>query len=302
MPRIPQSLLKSTFYLYRSAEDAREGRPFGGTGFFVGVPAPDVPNLYYVYAVTNWHAAVHAQATVIRVNKKGGGIDILELNSTDWMFRPGGQDVAVADVPIDYEKYDIDWIPTELFLSRNLVDHYDIGPGEDVFMVGRFVDHDGGDSNVPSVRFGNISVMPRPVLQPTGGMEESYLLDLHSRSGYSGSPVFVYRTSGSDLTVTKPGPTVTNRFLCLLGIHWGQFPEKWAIESGELDVADTMKLRATDRYVMGLSGMTMTVPAWAIADLLEIPDLVEKRERVFTRYTHKHRAQTAGRSNRGGAS
>jgi hypothetical protein len=54
---------------------------------------------------------------------------------------------------------------------------------------------------------------------------------MHSRTGYSGSPVFVYRTSNTNLDAIfkdrveagSPGDI----FIYLLGIHCGQFPEDY---------------------------------------------------------------------------
>src|SRR5271170_5484166 len=94
----------------------------------------------------------------------------------------------------------------------------EIGPGEDVFMVGRFIDHDGKDANIPSVRFGNISTLPQPIEQPSGSTNnKSFILDLHSRTGYSGSPVFVYRTPGSDLTTHHIMAGPAGHFVLFLG-------------------------------------------------------------------------------------
>lgn len=291
MPRIPEHVLKCTFYLYHSEEAARDGAPFGGTGFLVGVPNPDPPHTYWVYGVTNWHTAARSGASVIRINKVGGGVDIFDLDPSEWMFRPGRHDVAIVDFPISKE-HDITFIPIQSFLTEDLIEHHKIGPGEDVFMVGRFVDHDGGDSNVPSVRFGNISVMPQIVEQPTGGREESYILDMHSRTGYSGSPVFAYRTHGADFTVRGLSANPAHKFLKFLGIHWGQFQERWKIGTAP-EAADMATLSAEAKYVIGMSGMTMCVPAWAILDLLEIPDIRKTREIGFRRDSTKYKASIA---------
>jgi hypothetical protein len=82
-----------------------------------------------------------------------------------------------------------------------------IGPGDDVFMVGRFIDHDGGNKNRPALRFGNISIDPTPIMQDNGVRVPAYCVDLHSRTGFSGSPVFVYRTPGPDLDPPPPRRT-----------------------------------------------------------------------------------------------
>lgn len=56
----------------------------------------------------------------------------------------------------------------ETFATKKHLEKHRIGIGDDVAMIGRFVDHDGGETNQPAARFGNISVMPTPIAQPTG--------------------------------------------------------------------------------------------------------------------------------------
>ena len=81
-------------------------------------------------------------------------------------------------------------------VTREYKEHDKIGPGDDAFMVGRFVSHQGLNKSVPAVRFGNISMDPAPIKQVNGELADSYCIDMRSRPGYSGSPVFVYRTPG----------------------------------------------------------------------------------------------------------
>ena len=290
MPRIPPQVLYSTFYLYRSVKDARNGAKFGGTGFFVGYPTgePSAPTL--LYAVTNWHVAVRGGASVVRINKLGGGVDILEFDPGDWEFPPGGHDVAVLShqkLGIKESVHEIVSLSLEMFLSKIDVARLEIGPGEDIFMIGRFVDHDGAAGNIPSARFGNISVMPQPVLQPTGAELESFILDVHSRTGYSGSPVFVYRAFGSDLTTDELGKDLLTserglvaaphkHFVKLLGLHWGQFPEEWEIRFKKKTIIGEVSAHGDPRYIEGMSGMTMASPAWAIREFLNMPKFREE--------------------------
>jgi hypothetical protein len=128
-----------------------------------------------------------------------------------------------------------------MLLSREDVENGSIGPGEDVFMVGRFMDHDGGSQrNQPALRFGNIAMDPTPIMQENKVKADAYCVDLHSRSGYSGSPVFVYRTPYSDLDPPLPNRTPNigltlqpplATFFSVLGIHFAQFPEMWEVTS-----------------------------------------------------------------------
>lgn len=183
----------------------------------------------------------------------------------------------------------------------------DIGVGEDVFMIGLFLDHDGVTTNVPSARFGNISMLPNPhalIPQPTGYEGVSYVVDMHSRTGFSGSPVFVYRTFATNLTEANFPVAVetqrgtTDRFgkggfvgklnyqpvLKLLGIHWAQFPERWELKDKKRlqETSRATHLITEGKYVEGMSGMTCVIPAWQIAEVLNMPKFVEQRVKIST--------------------
>lgn len=295
MPKIPRDVLESVFYLYRSREDAEQGEPFGGTGVFLGMPT-GAPGLSFLYAVTNWHVAVRDGFSVMRFNKRDGGVEILEFDPSEWEFPPKGADIAVLlsrqpGLRLSPWTHQVFALSTELFLTKDDLAPLDprlktrpkepahvpleIGPGEDVFMVGRFVDHDGRANNVPSVRFGNVSTMPQPIEQPTGATNPSFILDLHSRTGYSGSAVFVYRTPGADLTVPLQ---INTHFIRFLGLHWGQFPEQWEIRDAKTPAAQGAIVSGDERYVKGMSGMTMAVPAWEIWEFLQMPAFQNERE------------------------
>lgn len=271
MPRIPTNVLNCAFYLYETREDAESGAKFGGTGFFVTIPSKkDSRHLHY-YAVTNYHV-MNAGATTIRINTENGGTDILELSSRDWKYVPGGGDVAVCSVT-EYIKdsHEIIAIPTSLFATKNIVDRERIGIGDDVFMVGRFIDHDGGPTNSPCVRFGNISVMPT-IISMENGNKPSYCLDLHSRSGFSGSPVFVYRTPRSYTSTRTQSDIISSGDMYFLGIHWAQFPERW-------EIADKDESENRGKYVKGLSGMTCVMLPEPILEALDIQRLKDERAR-----------------------
>jgi hypothetical protein len=246
-----------------------------------------LPNAYFFYAVSNWHVAVREGASVVRINTKDGKSESFEFGPEQWEFNPKYDIAVILLMNIDPNKHDVVPIPVpEGFVKKEDLERVKLGVGEDVFMIGRFIDHDGGPINRPAARFGNISVMPSPIEQPNGGMADCYCIDLHSRSGYSGSPVFVYRTPGYDLE-ERPSATMgeakillsgTN-YLALLGIHFSQFPEFWEIGKERVpDTEGSVPLIKTGEYVKGLSGMTCVLPAWAIWDVLTMPKLKQERE------------------------
>src|SRR5262249_51938844 len=158
------------------------------------------------------------------------------------------------------------YIPTDSFAVGDDIWNGRVALGDDVFMIGMFVDHDGDQVNVPSARFGNISVMPLPfanIRQGTGLQTPSYVIDMHSRSGFSGSPVFMYRPPQQDLPEQLVPATHRNvnidTIFRFLGIHFGQFPEEWEIGRRKPRRTEARKrgLITDGAYVTGWSGMTI---------------------------------------------
>lgn len=316
MPRISQDVIDSVFYLYANKQDAVGGISPGGTGFVVAVSVFHYNKHFTLhYGVTNWHVACHCGFPVIRLNKRDGGTDVLELGPEDWHFIGGGPDVAVVPLELDRKVHKIGSVADHLFAGNGRPS--DINIGDDVFMVGLFQDHAGKTTNIPSARFGNISMLPSSeatIKQPTKYEGESFVLDLRSRAGYSGSPVFMYRTPGADLSgvsdafpelhvqidagliahqLSENGFTASahrshpadialklpRTMFRLLGVHWGQFPERWERENPDL-LSDSRRraLIPESAYVSGLSGMTCVIPAWEIRKVIDMPRVKALRD------------------------
>ncbi len=305
MPRIPTEILGSVFYLYKTPEDAESGSEYGGTGFFIGVPSKTDPRYSHVYAITNYHTVFEHGYTTIRINTVNGIPDFLELiPDVDWKYLPGGGDVTVCPIHQhlkgDYHK--LIYIPIRLFATKSIVDDKNIGIGDDVFMVGRFIKRDGAPTDSPAVRFGNISVMPTHIEPMSNGIKDSYCIDLHSRSGFSGSPVWVYRTPGNDIeTSMRTGHAVlSGGFLFFLGIHWGQFPELWEITDKDKLKEATSGLITEGKYIKGVSGMTCVMPPEPILEALNIQSLKDAQSRddielenKFKKYGYPPELETA---------
>ncbi|MBL1255854.1 serine protease [Methylocystis sp. Sn-Cys] len=300
MPQIPPSVTNSVFFLYDSVESAKSGERPGGTGFIVAYSdSPLFPAETAFYGVTNWHVACEGGCSVIRLNTKDGGTDIIEIFPEQWEFIPGRYDLAAVRLQFS-SIHDVSAVNIGDFVIRQSTQtriKSDVGIGEDVFMIGLFIDHFGKGVNIPSARFGHISMLPDEralIKQPTTYDGVSYLIDIHSRAGFSGSPVYVYRTFGSDLKqkfgesingldlqidsiqvddLGRPGGRTSGRvrgsrgtinyngMLKLLGIYWGRFPEQAGAPGSEL------------------SGTGCVIPAWQILELLNIPALAAERER-----------------------
>ncbi|MBA1142259.1 hypothetical protein [Mesorhizobium neociceri] len=259
MPRIPDDTLDVAFYLYPSEAAAKAGQEAGGTGFVVMVPFERVDGLA-VILVTNKHV-IQQGHTFVRLNRKDGSApDVFEIDPVEWYPHSGPHDVAVAIGVGNGKVHSFSKsVHYEQLLTRDMVREYDIGIGDDVFMIGRFIGHDGKTHNRPSVRFGNISVDVGNIYNSSSGHnEESYAVEVKSKPGYSGSCVLVYALKSSTSRRSEK-----KEFVLCLGINWGHILERRPV----LD--DTGKEVEPKRYVRVPSDMSGIVPAWRILELID---------------------------------
>jgi hypothetical protein len=298
MPQLRPELQNSAFYLY--GLDPKSGKKAGptGTGIVVVRAANTPAPMAHHYAVANWHVAVRG-ASIIRFNTRDGNHRFIEKEPTDWEFVPGGHDLAACDITEDIRETDDILVQAERsFLTPAIINKFKIGIGEDVFMIGMFADNHGGARNVPAGRFGNLSMLASdqaPVEIENDTKQPSHLVDMRSRGGFSGSPVFIYRTPYSDLSSptmhrvdddrtgfllgTSGQASRRNWFVGLLGIHCGQF---W--ERVEVRKAPQKKERLGDPINEGdvlqiQGGMTIVAPAWRITELLNLEVFEEMRRK-----------------------
>lgn len=221
MPRIEQQFLDCVVYLYENADQAKEGRQGGGCGFLLAVDlhaeeplqarlrVPVPPRSVYPwfqYVVTCAHVAM--KYPVVRFNRRNDEQGrTATVKPGPWCYH-GSSDLAIAPLEIDQQIYQSLMIHYSALLPRlpeSLEDDDELGTiGDDVFIVSRFIQHDGKQTNQPAVRFGNISVMPREdspislgrqVNVPTQERiqeQVAYLLEVRTIPGASGSPVFLH--------------------------------------------------------------------------------------------------------------
>lgn len=208
MPRLSPEFKRCVFFLYGRDPKCGDGqiddRPVG-SGVLMGVPFRERPHLMaHVYAVTCWHVATDIGASIIRINTNDGKSRYLEFDPSEWQFNPRGSDLAAIDITsrVEYRGDEIACVPTCLLADDKFIEDDEVEIGEDGFMLGLFADQAGADKNLIAARFGNLSLLAdasAPLRQPNGQRRPAHLFDLHSRPGFSGSPVFIYRTPGGDL-------------------------------------------------------------------------------------------------------
>jgi hypothetical protein len=140
-------------------------------------------------------------------------------------------------------------------------------------MIGRFINHEGKQRNLPTVRFGNIAMMPlEKVLMSDGLLQEAFLVEMRSLPGYSGSPVFWEIPDFSRRPHSNKLEAM--RYRGLLGIDAGHLPYKGMVE-------DSFGNAHPDKLRVNLnSGMAVVVPAWKILELIDMEKFKKQRQEI----------------------
>jgi hypothetical protein len=280
MPPIEESVLDCVFYLYPSIESAVAGEGVGGTGFLVGVPSEQHKDIAYLYAVTNRHVACEG-FPVIRLNTQYGDTEPVPLTVRHWRSHDDGDDIAIAHLGgIDSTRFRFTIIPQRMFLTEASVREQNIRPGDECFMVGRFIGHEGRQRNQPSVRFGNISMMPlEPVRHDDGKDHFVFFVETRSLAGFSGSPVFVYFNPQRQSNILRIGPQPDP---WLLGVDVGVMPITEPVfivdDDGEIVKDEEGKPQSSHLIAQANSGQMAVVPTWKLAELLQYPEFVMARK------------------------
>jgi len=206
VPYVPTYLLGSSIFLYGSESDAGAGANWGGSGVLVGVPSQANPSRAHLYALTNDHVA--DRCPVVRLVKRNGDPFVLPGSQSDWEPHPEGDDIAIRSLgAVATGEY---WyIEDHLLLTQADLSPEErlrqISPGDDCLMVGRYINQEFRQFDRPAVRFGNLAMLPELVYQDKRSFEqESFLVDMRSHAGFSGSPVFVYYEAQGYRSFTWP--------------------------------------------------------------------------------------------------
>lgn len=185
--RIPEVLLDTTIYLYPDEVSAEAGQHIGGSGFIAGVPLKD-STFHTLWAVTNKHIIDDGYLT-IRLNKKDGGIVCIDTIEDEWHVHPDGDDLAIRPLAVPHiAKFN--FVPLDMMLTQSAARALDIGPGDEAFVIGRFVSREGTQKNAPTVRFGRIAQSADEQVKYDSYLQMAWLVEIMSLNGFSGSPVF----------------------------------------------------------------------------------------------------------------
>lgn len=279
MPRVQPRFLFSVFYIYESEQDAIDNSEVGATGFFFGEKSEISPNFPHLYAVTNRHVVFRdgMEKPVLRINTKDRGYATYQTDRDEWKGHRDGDDIAICPIRFDISLYEIEFFERGFIINDKFIKEFNIGAGDDVVMIGRFRTYAGKAKNLPTVRFGNISAMnEEPVYnQFTGLTQESYIVEMRSMSGYSGSPVLLQIPFMSSRWTPPPSDPEGKNFVtgasytCLFGINWGQIVyEEKAIDQYDQEL--TIKMD---------SAMAGVVPISKLMDLIDSEEMIEMRKK-----------------------
>jgi hypothetical protein len=278
VPFVPRSFLDITIFLYPSLEDAQARVRWGGSGFLLGVLSAANPSAVHLYAVTNQH--VSCGAPVVRLTDKHGEVELHDGAASDWIDHPNGDDLAIRPLGTLAERR-YAFLGLDSLLAPSDLTEYGVGPGDDCLMMGRYVNHQGAQFDRAAVRFGNISMLPEAIRQQERSFDqESFLVDMRSVSGFSGSPVFVYyEQTGPRAPIPKD---VVDKFSAAVEQDWsGLLGKTWllGVNWGNLPVWEDMKDEhgSSRGRVRINSSMACVVPAWKITDLLEVDEVVKPK-------------------------
>jgi hypothetical protein len=284
MPRINDRWFSSVIYIYPTEESAKSGDGVGGSGFLLGQKSLNGDHIH-IYAVTNRHVVVEhgtRKERFIRTIACDGRTVIKQVKPEDWAFHPDGDDIALCHIDLVKEE-----TPTYFYFNKDDLHSKDtcediaIGPGDDVFMLGRFFSHDGRQRNSPIVRFGNIAMMPEENVLHNKVPQKLFLVDSRSTSGFSGSPVFVdippdsYRPDKNKQYWDFASNSMRERFekTRVIGINCGHFDTFTPVKNRDGGMVGEVGTDGIGDRVRQNTGIMLVVPSWRIIETMDTEQL-----------------------------
>jgi hypothetical protein len=279
---VPDDIRKCVVFL---GHQEGQSTVFGATAFFVGISDPLDESRGHMYLVTALHNLEKIESkglydAYIRFNLLQGGCRSVRTEIAHWRTHPTDDTVDAAVLPFDSElPLDHLVFPLEGFLSHDEIAEGGVGPGNSVFVVGLFPQHKGAKRNIPIIRLGSIAAMPE---EPIFNVEkrfrpmEGYLIETRSVGGLSGSPVFFRREASS---LFGSGPVGSLYLFGLIHGHWN-----W-------DYPKVGNLVVEEKYAEAFNmGISIVVPASKILEIINRPELVERRKKIEDKWADEGNA------------
>ena len=229
--KIPDQVRKAVGFVAFQNQKNNQIEPLG-TFFFLGRdPKCGEAFSEKVYAVTARHVIDKlrdkgAQNSMLRLNPKDYSAEIIgkRVELTQW-FMPTDKsiDVAIHEIGVKEEEDHL-VIPLSMCLTKEVMNSYEIGLGDEVFISGLFQHHFGTRRNIPIIRIGNLAALDEERISTEAfGEIEGFLVGARSTGGLSGSPVFVNLGAGKVIGGKFVVNTSEQPLTPLLGLVHGHF-------------------------------------------------------------------------------
>lgn len=259
-----------------NAEGVLERRPVG-TAFIVGYSRNGWSVLYLVTAQHVVNGSRKFGPLFVRVNMADGTVEEFQADQSIWETHRS-TDVAVVRVPAGrFGEADFVAIRREWLLDDDFVKRHEMGPGDPVFFAGLFSAFPGSRRIQPIIRFGSVSLMPDekiPVkLDPAARHTpvDAFLVEAHSRGGVSGSPAFVLCDPRERENPIDPRDDPPIRLMGLVSSHYNVVgddddPLLYGENLGDVELN---------------AGLAVVIPAQAIAEVLDSPEMSKERDELL---------------------
>ncbi len=264
MARIADLLTNAVLFLYPSEDDVGAGHPAGGTGFVVQWQSPDGEKV--VFVVTANHVVAQGART-LGVRTDDGRVLAVPSEEAHWTQHPNGDDVAVAVLNKASGRSSVldPLIWGDLAVTPERLEELNVGVGDNAFMLGRFVRSGGEATSQPLARFGNIAMVPGPKVTDARQLNvEAWLVEMHSLSGYSGSPVFVHIPPGSYRGDGRMMPLFSET-TGLIGVDTGHLDLRRPVLSG----MEATRIGDVELAVALNAGMAVVSPVWKVEETMQ---------------------------------
>lgn len=179
-------------------ENGTVRRGLVGTFFLITVPSDRFPDRRYGYAVTAAHVVTRENKSELRILSADN--TVVAYAGANWMTPHPDRDIAIAEYPGDELPHNMTAVPLEI-LATDILD-WEPRLGATVYYIGLLTPvGDMANAVVPMVRSGTVGALHqggvRIEQQPP---QVAHLIDVRSRSGFSGSPCWM------EVVMVGPGP------------------------------------------------------------------------------------------------
>jgi hypothetical protein len=246
--RIPESIKQAVTVLYRP--DPKDGLLIPeGTGFLIRYPSQARPDGTYSLMVTARHVVTDDRGNLhpglrIRVNRRGGGVELLELGddlpSSVFFHSDPTVDLCVLPGGLERNEFEYRELSPEFFPPEDALRAPQLGEGLEVVFIGLFLPHPGETRNQPIARFGRVALVPTEPVYWEKTFLDLILIETQSFGGNSGAPVFAFLEGSGNPS--------------LLGVLKGSFSQR--------------AVKIEEFWLESTNGVSAVVPAYLLQQML----------------------------------